>query len=117
MQQRAPDKYHKQIYGPILVADIPILEKHWLRPQKGYFGEKWAQTVPHFLFKFVYKFDFYNVLSELECDHVYFGFSNVFPPANSLEVEDYKYVGINELRKDPSKNTENYSKWFENCID
>jgi isopentenyl-diphosphate delta-isomerase len=50
------------------------------------------------IFSFVYKAEFENGLTEYEFDHVFFGESNQTPTLNLEEVEDFRYVGMEELQ-------------------
>jgi len=34
-----------------------------------------------------------------------------------LEVQNYKYIGLNELQEELSKNADNYSEWLKICLD
>ena len=51
------------------------------------------------------------------CDHVYFGYSDALPQANPLEVQNYKYIGLNELQEELLENADNYSEWLKICLD
>ena len=66
---------------------------------------------------FIYQVDFDNNLSEHEFDHVFIGKfdSKVFP--NPKEADDYKWIGLEELKKDIDQSPENYTYWFKVILD
>ena len=64
------------------------------------------------LFTFVYKAHFDNGLTEHELDHVMVGYSNEDPKINTDEVESFKWMSLEALKKDLVKNPEDYTVWF-----
>ena len=68
------------------------------------------------IFEFVYKKKFDNGLSEHEYDHVFIGKFDGQPIPNPVEVEDIKWMSINEIKEDIEKNPENYTYWFKIAI-
>jgi isopentenyl-diphosphate delta-isomerase len=68
-------------------------------------------------FTFIYKISFSNGLTEHELDHVYVGRTDEGPEINMDEVSDWKYISINELKKDLKKNPSHYTEWFKISID
>ena len=71
-------------------------------------------------FSFIYKKEFDNGLTEWELDHVFIGKVNdalvvdsdeLIKP-NPDEVEEWKWININELKQDISDNPEKYTYWF-----
>lgn len=64
------------------------------------------------VFSFIYKAPFVNGLTEHELDHVMIGKYNDSPIINSEEVADYKWIKLDELKKDISENPQNYTEWF-----
>ena len=69
------------------------------------------------LFSFVYKAEFENGLIEHEFDHVFFGESNQIPELNLDEVEEFKYIGLEELQIEIKENPESFTPWFLLAID
>lgn len=61
---------------------------------------------------FVYKAGFDNGLTEHEFDHIYVGEYNNIPHPNPLEVEDWKYIKIEDLIQDVKTNKNKYTPWF-----
>lgn len=68
-------------------------------------------------FSFIYSIKFDENLSENEFDHVFIGKSDADPEPNPEEVGEWKWVGLEELKKDIEKNPENYTYWLRLSID
>ena len=69
------------------------------------------------VFSFMYYIKFDNDLIEHEFDHVYFGrYSNEIS-INPLEVEDYKWISLDNIKVDLKKNPDNYTFWFKYIIE
>ena len=64
------------------------------------------------VFSFMYYIKFDNNLIEHEFDHVYFGRYSGKVNINPLEVEDYKWKSINDIKIDIDSNPEKYTYWF-----
>ena len=69
------------------------------------------------IFSFVYKAEFENGLTEHEFDHVFFGESNSTPTINLEEVEDFRYVGMEELHIEINENPAHFTPWFLIALD
>jgi isopentenyl-diphosphate delta-isomerase len=65
----------------------------------------------------VYKAEFENGLTEHEFDHVFFGESNSTPTLNLEEVEDFRYVGMEELQIEINENPAHFTPWFLIALD
>lgn len=113
LQQRAADKYH----SPLLWANTCCshqrenetnLEAGNRRLQE----EMGFTTELKELFSFVYKAPFDNGLTEHELDHVMIGYYNQSPIINTNEVQDWKWMDIDLVRKDIQENPEIYTAWF-----
>ncbi|MCF8368152.1 MAG: isopentenyl-diphosphate Delta-isomerase [Bacteroidales bacterium] len=63
-------------------------------------------------FHFTYRADVGDGLIEHEFDHVFIGRSEAKPTINPDEVHDWKYMGMEEIKKDMQKNPGNYTVWF-----
>jgi isopentenyl-diphosphate delta-isomerase len=118
LQQRADEKYHSPglwsntccshpLSGEI-VADA-VKRRLW--------QEMGMQTETTFQFSFIYKKKFDNGLTEYEFDHVYFGKSDELPRPNPVEVKNWSYVSLADLKKDISENPENYTEWLKICFE
>jgi len=63
-------------------------------------------------FEFTYKEVLGNGLTEHEFDHVLIGNFNGNPILNKDEVEDWKWMSLEEIKKDINENQEDYTVWF-----
>jgi isopentenyl-diphosphate delta-isomerase len=61
---------------------------------------------------FIYKAPFDNGLTEHELDHIMVGYYNEDPVINSDEVEDWKWMKIEDVKNDISLNPDLYTAWF-----
>ena len=64
------------------------------------------------LFSFIYKAPFDNGLTEHELDHVFVGYCETEPVINTDEVDSWKWIAMDELKKDIKDNPDNYTVWF-----
>jgi isopentenyl-diphosphate delta-isomerase len=64
------------------------------------------------IFSFVYKAEFENGLTEHEFDHVLLGLSDQTPELNLEEVEDFRYIGLEELQTEIKEAPQNFTPWF-----
>ncbi|MDP4630607.1 MAG: isopentenyl-diphosphate Delta-isomerase [Flavobacteriales bacterium] len=69
------------------------------------------------IFSFLYKAEFDNGLTEHEFDHVFFGQSNQVPELNLEEVEDFRYIGLDDLQLEIKEAPQNFTPWFLIALD
>lgn len=69
------------------------------------------------VFSFLYYVEFDNNLIEHEFDHVFFGKYNGDIKINPVEVEDYKWISLDEIISDLKLNPNKYTFWFKYIID
>jgi isopentenyl-diphosphate delta-isomerase len=69
------------------------------------------------LFSFIYKAELDKGLTEHELDHVVLGLSDDKPAINPEEVEDWKYVALDDLKKDIQLEPTRYTEWFKIVLD
>ncbi len=69
------------------------------------------------IFSFLYKAELENGLTEHEFDHVFFGQSNQIPAINKEEVDDFRYVGMEELQLEIKESPQNFTPWFILALD
>jgi len=67
------------------------------------------------VFSFIYRARV-GKLIEHEFDHVFFGRYNGRPEINRREVEDWRWVSLEELERDIRKNPRKYTFWFKKII-
>jgi len=68
------------------------------------------------VFSFIYKANVGDLI-EYEFDHVFAGRFDGNPKPNKDEVEDWKWVDIDELEKDIDKNPEKYVPWLKIALE
>lgn len=68
-------------------------------------------------FSFIYKVKFENGLYEHEYDHVFIGRCEVKPIPNPEEYEEWKWVSLEELKKDIKRSPEKYTYWLRSAMD
>ncbi len=68
-------------------------------------------------FHFTYKADVGQGLTEHEFDHVFIGKSMKKPVINPIEVNDWKYMSMNDIRQDIKEHPETYTVWFKIAFD
>lgn len=69
------------------------------------------------IFSFVYKVEFEDNLLENEFDHVFVGTYDGEIIPNENEVEDFKWVSINEIKANIIANPHLYTYWFKCLFD
>lgn len=117
LQRRAKDKYHSPGLWANTCCSHPgpneKLEEAIHRRLKEEMG---FDCMIKEIFVFSYNFSFSNGLTENEVDHVFAGFYDGKIKANPREVDDYKWVRIDEIKKDISKNPKKYAEWFKAAL-
>lgn len=66
---------------------------------------------------FIYKAPFDNGLTEHELDHVLVGHYENDPVINPGEVADWKWMSIDDVKKDIETDPESYTAWFKIIFD
>ncbi|MDP3057119.1 MAG: isopentenyl-diphosphate Delta-isomerase [bacterium] len=69
------------------------------------------------IFSFIYKAKLDHGLWEHEFDHVFIGRFDGEPRINPEEADDWKWINFDELKKDISENSGNYTVWFKIAVD
>ena len=118
LQQRAQQKYH----SPLLWTNTCCShqrdgETNIQAGSRRLFEEMGFETSLKELFHFIYKAPFDNGLTEHELDHVMIGYYNEEPKINSDEVENWKWMGIEEVQNDMIIHPNEYTVWFKIIFD
>ena len=74
--------------------------------------EMGIKTDLNLAFNFTYRAELENGLIEHEYDHVLIGEFNGLPILNKDEAEDWKWISVEDLRKDIKENETDYTVWF-----
>jgi isopentenyl-diphosphate delta-isomerase len=113
LQQRAAGKYH----SPLLWTNTCCSHqrdgesniaagKRRLQEEMGFVCELEEKT------SFIYKAPFDNGLTEHELDHIMVGYYNENPTINKEEVESFKWMTLEAVKKDIEIHPELYTAWF-----
>jgi isopentenyl-diphosphate delta-isomerase len=118
LQQRAHQKYH----SPLLWTNTCCShqrsgETNIEAGSRRLFEEMGFRTELKELFHFIYKAPFDNGLTEHELDHVMIGYFNGEPVINPEEVEDWKWMKIEDIKIDMAANPSIYTVWFKIIFD
>jgi isopentenyl-diphosphate delta-isomerase len=118
LQQRASHKYH----SPLLWTNTCCShqrdgETNIQAGSRRLFEEMGFETGLKELFHFIYKAPFDNGLTEHELDHVMIGYYNDEPKINLDEVENWKWMSIEDVEKDIQLQPEIYTVWFKIIFD
>lgn len=118
LQQRAHQKYHL----PLLWTNTCCShqrngETNIEAGSRRLFEEMGFKVELKELFHFIYKAPFDNGLTEHELDHVMIGYFNGNPVINPDEVEDWKWMKIQDVKEDMVQNPEIYTVWFKIIFD
>ncbi|WP_346984835.1 isopentenyl-diphosphate Delta-isomerase [Chryseobacterium sp. POE27] len=113
LQKRAAGKYHSPLKWTNAVCSHPRMEETYLEGAKRRVKEELGiETDLSEKFSFIYKADVGNGLWEHELDHVFVGtFEDEFH-LNKEEVEEVRYITIEDLDREMSENPENFTEWF-----
>lgn len=118
LQQRAHQKYH----SPLLWTNTCCShqrdgETNIQAGSRRLFEEMGFETDLKELFHFIYKAPFDNGLTEHELDHVMIGYYSGEPILNTEEVEDWKWMSIEDVQNDIQLHPEIYTVWFKIIFD
>lgn len=118
LQQRASHKYHSPLLWTNTCCSHQRDGETNVEAGRRRLQEEMGFTVElKELFNFIYKAPFDNGLTEHELDHVMIGYYNDEPVINPDEVESWKWMTIDEVKKDIEKNPEIYTVWFKIIFD
>ena len=118
LQQRAHHKYHSpMLWTNTCCSHQRDGETNIQAGTRRLFEEMGFKTEIKQLFHFIYKAPFDNGLTEHELDHVMIGYYNEEPKINNDEVESYKWMTIEDVKKDIKNQPEIYTIWFKIIFD
>ena len=118
LQQRAMSKYHSQGKWTNTCCSHPMpgetaeqAAHRRLKEEMGFDCEMREA------FSFIYRADVGNGLTEHEFDHVFFGTYEGKPKPDKDEVMDYRWVSLDELKKEIQKTPEAFTPWLRIGLD
>lgn len=116
LQRRALHKYHTAGLWSNTACSHPRKNEETMAAAHRRLKEEMGiSTALIFAFAFRYKSSFDNGLVEHELDHVFYGYSDEPPRLNPLEVDDYVYIGEEELMASITAAPQLFSPWFILC--
>ena len=118
LQQRASHKYHSPLlWTNTCCSHQREAETNLQAGSRRLFEEMGFETDLKELFHFIYKAPFDNGLTEHELDHVMIGYFDENPVINPLEVENWKWMKIEDIKADMALNPDIYTIWFKIIFD
>jgi isopentenyl-diphosphate delta-isomerase len=118
LQQRARQKYHSPLlWTNTCCSHQRVGETNVEAGNRRLFEEMGLRTNLKELFHFIYKAPFENGLTEHELDYVMIGYYNDNPKINTEEVEDWKWMKIEDVKRDIEIRSEIYTVWFKIIFD
>ena len=111
LQKRAQNKYHSAGLWSNACCSHPLSDNVLLEAQKRLSEEMGIQCPLKEIFRFTYKARVGD-LTENEFDYVLVGIFNGRVSPNKNEVQEYKWISFQDLKKDIAQNPQNYTQWF-----
>jgi len=113
LQKRASSKYHSPNQWTNAVCSHPRNGENYIDGAKRRVKEELGIDVKlSEKFNFIYKADVGGGLWEHELDYVFTGSYNSDFNFNKDEVEEVRYISMNDLDKEITKNPEKFTEWF-----
>lgn len=113
LQQRSSVKYHEPGKWVNTVCSHPMPDETPEQAVHRRLKEEMGFDCPmHEVSRFVYRVEVGNNLTENEYDHVFFGRYEGEPKPNPEEVQDWRWMSLDDAEKDTRKNPGKYAAWF-----
>lgn len=118
IQQRAHSKYHSPgLWANTCCSHQREGESNVDAGKRRLMEEMGFQTDLKEITSFIYKAPFDNGRSEHEYDYILTGHFNDEPKINPDEVADWKWMSVEEIKKDMANQPEKYTAWFKIIFD
>lgn len=118
LQKRASAKYHSGGLWSNSCCSHPRKNESVVEAGERRLLEEMGFSVPvEAIFSFIYKAELDHGMTEHELDHVLIGRYNDAPKLNPDEVEDWKYIDLEELSVHMQQQPEEYTEWFKIVFD
>jgi isopentenyl-diphosphate delta-isomerase len=118
MQQRDREKYHSGEKWSNTCCSHPMPGESVIdSAHRRLVEEMGFDCEMHEAFVFPYEADVGSGLREREYDHIIFGRYNGTPKPDPKEVQDWKWIGLEELRSEIGKKPEEFTAWLRLMID
>jgi isopentenyl-diphosphate delta-isomerase len=113
MQKRAFEKYHSGGLWTNTCCSHPITNEFIQKTANIRLMEEMGISCElKNISKFIYKAELENGLTEYEYDYLFIGYSNNVASINIKEAIDWKWMKIEDIKKDLILNPELYTAWF-----
>ena len=117
LQKRALSKYHSPGLWTNTCCSHPRPKESLEEATRRRIVEEMGfECEMHEVFSFIYKAAFDRGLTEHELDHVFMGLHNGDPLINPDEVEEWKWIDIDDLLKDIDQFPDKYTVWFKIAV-
>jgi isopentenyl-diphosphate delta-isomerase len=118
LQQRALSKYHSAgLWTNTCCSHPRPNETIKDAANRRLFEEMGLSCDLKIITNFIYKTPFENGLTEHELDYVLTGITNQNPHINKDEVENYKWMPIEDIKKDIISHPDLYTSWFKIALE
>ena len=118
LQQRATSKYHSPLlWTNTCCSHQRVGESNIEAGKRRLFEEMGFVTELKDVVSFIYKAPFDNGLTEHEFDHVLVGTYNEDPNINIDEVNNFKWMTLENVKVDMELHPEVYTEWFKIIFD
>jgi len=118
IQQRALSKYHSPgLWTNTCCSHQKEGETNVEAGKRRLMEEMGFQTDLKEVTSFIYKAPFDNGLSEHEYDYILVGHYNEKPKINPDEVASWKWMSLEDIKKDMNNHPEKYTAWFKIIFD
>ena len=118
LQQRAATKYHSPLlWTNTCCSHQRVGESNISAGKRRLLEEMGFVTELKDVISFIYKAPFSNGLTEHEFDHVLVGSYNDNPDFNKDEVQSFKWMTLEEVKKDMDIQPQIYTEWFKIIFD
>lgn len=113
LQQRASQKYHSPNQWTNAVCSHPRADETYEEGAKRRLKEELGiETELSEKFNFIYKADVGGGLWEHELDHVFTGIYNEDFHLNENEVQEVRYISMQDLNREITETPEKFTEWF-----
>ncbi|MCX7547646.1 isopentenyl-diphosphate Delta-isomerase [Xanthomarina sp. F1114] len=118
LQQRASHKYHSpDLWANTCCSHQRDGESNIQAGKRRLQEEMGFVTSLEESISFIYKAPFDNGLTEHEFDHIMIGYYNDSPNINPDEVSNWKWMPLEDVKKDMKVQPEIYTEWFKIIFD
>lgn len=118
IHQRAADKYHSANLWTNTCCSHQRPNENNIEAAERRLEEEMGMQAENLVdkFHFIYQVKLENDLYEHELDHVLVGVSNEDPNPNPSEAQDYRWINIDDLKKEIEQKPEDFTFWFKKII-